>query len=136
MLEFILASSDQEYEAASFMFREYAADIHIDLSFQHFDQELNELRIMYGAANGGIILCIAELKRMYTQPEFRRKGIGKVLLEKAIALAKDLNYEKIRLDTLDYMLPAIKLYEEYGFKKIEPYYFNPISTAVFFEKNL
>jgi len=107
---------------------------------------------MYNATDGGIILCkednnfiacvalrrreakIAELKRMYVQPAHQHKGIGKVLLEKAIALAQSCNYEYIRLDTLNHMTPAINLYKKYGFYEIAPYYFNPVATAVYFEK--
>jgi putative acetyltransferase len=109
---------------------------------------------MYNAADGGIILCkenddfigcvairrsaahIAELKRMYVQPAHQHKGIGKHLLEQSLELAKTLNYECIRLDTLNHMTPAINLYKKYGFYEIPAYYHNPVSTAVYFEKKL
>lgn len=109
---------------------------------------------MYNSSDGGIILCkqenafvgcvalrksetnIAELKRMYVQPAHQRKGIGKVLLEKSIALAVALNYKYIRLDTLNHMQPAINLYKQFGFYEIEAYYHNPIASAVYFEKKL
>ncbi len=109
---------------------------------------------MYNANDGGIILCkeanefiacvairkneegIAELKRMYVQPANQHKGIGKYLLEKAIALAKKCNYKFIRLDTLSNMTPAINLYKKYGFYEIAAYYHNPVATAVYFEMKL
>jgi hypothetical protein len=34
------------------------------------------------------------------------------------------------------MEPAIYLYKQYGFFEIEPYYYNPNATAIFFEKKL
>lgn len=154
MVEYILAENSNDYQAAKQLFKEYADDINIDLSFQKFDKELSEIEKMYAPPVGGIILCkaenkhvgciairnisdkVCELKRMYVHPEFRGKGIGKILLEKIIHLAKDYHYELIRLDTLNYMAPAIHLYKEYNFYEIEPYYFNPNSTAIYFEKKL
>ena len=79
---------------------------------------------------------IAELKRMFIKPAYQKRGIGKTLLEKALELAKKLNYKFIRLDTLNYMTPAIYLYKQYGFYQIAAYYYNPNKTALYFEKLL
>jgi len=154
MPEYIHVKNKQEYMAASDLFREYAAWLNIDLCFQKFDEELNGLEKMYGAPYGGIVLCkeehniigciairkidskTAELKRMYVKPEFQQKGIGTVLLNEALLLAKKYNYKKIRLDTLTNMKPAIDLYKKNGFYEIPAYYYNPESTAVYFEKKL
>ena len=70
---------------------------------------------------------------MFVQAAYQQQGIGKKLLEQVIKLAKDLQYKCIRLDTLNYMAPAINLYKQYGFYEIEAYYNNPDSTAVYFE---
>lgn len=147
-------TSDEEYVEAKKLFREYAALINIDLTFQKFEEELSTINKMYAPPTGGIILCkadeifvgciairkiadsICELKRMYVSPFFQNRGIGKELLEKALQLAIDYNYKFIRLDTLNHMISAIHLYKHYGFYEIEPYYFNPNTTAVFFEKRL
>lgn len=154
MIDFYLAEMDEDYADARVLFKEYAAAIHINLDFQHFDEELDGLKKMYAAPNGGIILAkeksaiiacvgirkisqsVGELKRMYTKPDYQNKGIGKLLLEKALLMAKDCNYAVVKLDTLNYMLPAIHLYRQAGFYEIAPYYHNPISTAVYFEKML
>ena len=151
MPEIIIATTDTEYEAAAKLFKEYADWLNIDLCFQNFEKELVSLQQMYAQPYGGIVLyknenyfigCvgirklhheICELKRMYVRPAFHKKGIGKVLLKKAIALAKKLNYTSIRLDTLNHMQPAISLYKQFGFKEITPYYRNPNNTALFFE---
>jgi len=154
MTEYLLVKTDEEYRAAAALFAEYAAWLNIDLSFQHFEEELQQLKSMYSDSVGGIILCsvsnsftgcvairkitgdIAELKRMYVQPAQRHKGIGKKLLEEAVLLAKKCNYKYIRLDTLSNMTPAINLYKSQGFYEIGAYYNNPVSTAVYFEKQL
>ncbi len=154
MPENIHAITDQHYEAAAVLFRQYAGWLNIDLSFQHFEEELSQLKSMYAAPFGGIILCkenneyagciairtidadTAELKRMYVKPAFQKHGIGNMLLQDALTLARKYNYRRIRLDTLSNMLPAINLYKRNGFYEIPPYYFNPETTAVFFEKFL
>jgi putative acetyltransferase len=154
MTGYLQVKTAEEYIAAAQLFAEYAAWLNIDLSFQHFEEELQQLKIMYGAPAGGIILCrvnnnfagcvairkitadIAELKRMYVQPAQQHKGIGKKLLAEAVLLAKNCNYSCIRLDTLSNMTPAINLYKSHGFYEIPAYYKNPVATAVYFEKLL
>ena len=154
MSSFIRATTASEYAAAKEMFRVYAAAININLDFQHFEKELSDLPKMYSPPNGGIILardqelafgCVAirrineregELKRMYVATEYQNKGFGKILLQRALILAKECNYEKLKLDTLNYMSSAIYLYKQAGFYEIPPYYSNPISTAVYFEIEL
>ncbi len=151
MPDFIIAETDEEYKEAAALFMEYAAWLNIDLSFQHFDDELKVLKSMYAAPNGGIILykienqfaaCVAlrkidtetaELKRMFVKPAFQQKGIGKILLQKALDLAEKLQYKRIRLDTLSHMTPAINLYKQNGFYQIPAYYNNPNHAAVYFE---
>ena len=154
MFEYVFVSKEEEYVEAQRLFNEYAIWLNIDLSFQHFEKELSSLRTMYVEPKGCILLCkhekksvacvavraqekdIAELKRMYVQPAFQKKGIGDVLLNMAIDFSKKAGYKKVRLDTLDTMNPAMALYEKNGFYKISAYYFNPEPNAVYFEKEL
>jgi GNAT superfamily N-acetyltransferase len=151
MGEIIIAATRNDYSIAAQLFKEYADWLGIDLCFQNFDEELRSLSQMYASPCGGIILyrnendfigcvgirklsqTICEVKRMYVQPGFHKKGIGKILLKGAIELARQYNYTSIRLDTLSHMLPAIHLYKKFGFVEIAPYYHNPDSTALFFE---
>jgi putative acetyltransferase len=79
---------------------------------------------------------IAELKRIYVLPAFRKNKIGYLLLTAAIELAKELNFHAIRLDTLASMTSAVNLYKRIGFKEIEPYRYNPIEGTKYFELNL
>lgn len=151
MADYIIAKTEEEYRTAALLFKEYADGLNIDLGFQHFEDELGLLKTMYTARYGGIILCkienefiacvairkinsqTAELKRMFVRPAFQGHGIGKILLLKAILLAKAANYSCIKLDTLSYMTAAINLYKQYGFYEIPAYYHNPNKTAVYFE---
>jgi putative acetyltransferase len=150
----IKATTQEHYHAAIALFKEYATWLNIDLAFQNFDTELIQLPKMYGEPLGIILLntnkdlytgCIAvrnkgekiaELKRMYVQPAYRKNGVAKELLQQAILFAKNAGYKKIRLDTLATMTPAINLYKQFGFYEIPAYYFNPESNAVFFELDL
>ena len=152
MIDIFLAHTEEDYEAAGFLFLKYAKELPIALDFQHFDEELQQLKNIYAVAEGGIILCkennnfigcagirkfnseTGELKRMWIDPSARGKGIGSRILNAAVALALNKNYKEIVLDTLDNMQPAIKLYRQAGFKEIEPYYFNPNKNALFFKK--
>lgn len=154
MPDFIFANSKEEYATAAELFREYAAWLNIDLCFQNFEAELQQLDKMYTLPVGGIILCkeegafigcvgirkindeIAEMKRMWIKTNHHGKGLGSVLLQKAIELAKNCGYKKIQLDTLNTMTPAINLYKKHGFVEIPAYYYNPNETVVYFEKLL
>ena len=152
MREFLIASGEEQMNAAASMFKSYAQWLSIDLSFQHFEEELQQLQQMYAPNVGGIILCrqgnefigcvgirkltetTAELKRMFVLPDYQGKGIGKELLKQAFFLAKNCGYKSVKLDTLNTMLQAMNFYKKNGFIEIAPYYHNPLSTAVYFEK--
>jgi ribosomal protein S18 acetylase RimI-like enzyme len=64
---------------------------------------------------------VGEIKRMYVKPEFRRKGIGKYLLETILNEARQIGYSKIRLETAPFSQTAQLLYRSFGFQDIEPY---------------
>jgi GNAT superfamily N-acetyltransferase len=62
-----------------------------------------------------------EIKRMYVRPEFRRRGIGRALVEALIAEAQGIGYTTMRLDSTGFMAAAHSLYRSMGFREIEPY---------------
>ena len=64
---------------------------------------------------------IAELKRMYVRPSFRRRGIGGALVRRTIEAARNENYSILRLDSAGFMSDAHALYKSFGFKDIAPY---------------
>lgn len=153
-MNIIVARTADHYLAAVQLFKEYAKGLGIDLQFQQFDNELKILPTMYGPPTGELWLiednqsfvgCAAlrqldkqtcELKRMFVQPAFRGLHLGEQLIEVALATAETLGYQKIRLDTLRRLMPALKLYRRYGFEEIPPYNYNPEADVAYFERNI
>lgn len=60
-----------------------------------------------------------ELKKMYFLNELRGLGFGEKLLELCLEAVKELGYKKCYLETLSHMHAAQKLYEKFGFKKLD-----------------
>ncbi len=77
-----------------------------------------------------------EMKRLYVRPEYRGLGVGRLLAEGTMNLARVGGYDCILLDTLDTMESARALYQELAFEDIPPYYYNPIPGAHYLKARL
>ena len=148
------AHTQNEFEQARILFKEYADVLEVDLSFQDFEKELETIHVQYNIPDGGLLLAYenenpvacagvrrsdeetAELKRMYVKSAYRGHRIGVELLKRSLSLAKNLGYKTIRLDTLQNMVKAQELYKSFGFYIIPPYRFNPIPGTMYMEKIL
>jgi len=64
---------------------------------------------------------VIELKRMFVMPDHQGKGYGRLLLEHAIAYAREQKYNKICLDTRRQFSAAQHLYRSCGFQETEKY---------------
>ena len=80
---------------------------------------------------------IMEIKRMYTRPEARGKGVAAEVLKELEAWAHSLNYSSCILETLKENLQAVRLYEKSGYHIIPNYgQYAGIENSVCFEKAL
>ena len=57
-----------------------------------------------------------ELRKMYLAPEFRHRGLGKFLLQHALAEARRLGFERVLLETATGLKEALRLYRSFGFQ--------------------
>jgi GNAT superfamily N-acetyltransferase len=73
---------------------------------------------------GGVIKykdVIGEITRTYVRSAYRRKGIGKALLEHVLAEAGELGFSSVFLGSWGFMKAAHALYRSCGFQEVEPY---------------
>ncbi len=151
-IDVIQATLPEHIEQARSLFLEYGRSLGFSLCFQSFDEELKTLPGAYGPPSGRLLVarcadhaagCIAlrkleagicEMKRLYVRPGDRGRGLGRMLVERLIAEARAIGYERMRLDTIESaMKDAIALYRRMGFKEIAPYSAIPIESALWME---
>jgi putative acetyltransferase len=143
-----------DIEAADRLFRAYAHFLDVDLCFQGFSEELAGLPGAYVPPSGRLLLaevagepvgCVAlrplapevcEMKRMWVEPGFGGRGIGRALAERVVAEARASGYHAMRLDTLPKLEAAQHVYRSLGFVEIPDYYDNPLEGVRMFELDL
>ncbi len=139
------------------LFEEYASWLNEDLCFQGFAQELATLPGAYAPPRGRLLLAgpsgdafgcvalrplhddresVAEVKRLYVQPRARGEHWGRRLASLVIEEARQIGYRELKLDTLQRMTQARRLYESLGFVECEPYYHNPLGAPVYMRLDL
>lgn len=80
---------------------------------------------------------IMEVKRMYTSPDWRGKGIATGVLAELERWAAELSYEKCILETGKRQPEAIGLYKKNGYQSIPNYgKYVAMENSVCFEKEL
>jgi putative acetyltransferase len=149
------AETPAQIAQARELFLEYAQSLGFSLCFQNFDKELATLPGDYAPPYGRLLLaeyetriagCVAlhklennicEMKRLYLRPQFRGKGLGRALADRIIAEARQIGYQRMRLDTVEpVMKDAVAMYRRIGFREISPYCTNPIAGALYMELEL
>lgn len=141
------AFSTEDFAIVRQLFREYQAELGIDLCFQGFAAEVEGLPGDYAPPSGRLLLafrddvavgCVAlravdgarcEMKRLYLRPGARGSGLGRALVERLLSEARAEGYGEVVLDTLPSMAEAQRMYERFGFRDIPPYRANPVAGA-------
>lgn len=156
MTQVVDAASEADYQSARVLFEEYARAVEVDLCFQNFTAELGRLREMYGPPRGYLLLAradgadvgcvgvrpfgsasdVCEMKRLYVRPAARGLDLGRQLATTVIHRARAAGYQRMVLDTLNWMTPAIALYRSLGFRETAAYYPNPLPGVVYLALDL
>lgn len=159
MLRIEQASSGDQITLARELFLQYAKSLSVDLCFQDFTRELQELPGKYAPPKGRLFLAyinddatiahlagcgalrpfsddICEMKRLYVRPEFRGRGFGRALTLELITAAREIGYRALRLDTLPEMREAHKMYQALGFREIAPYRAGKLEDLLYLELDL
>ena len=84
------------------------------------------------------VLDEADISNIVVNKNFRNQKIGSSLLEALIDLAISFNIKIINLEVRKSNVPAIKLYEKYGFEVcgIRKNYYNNTEDAILMKKDL
>ena len=78
-----------------------------------------------------------EIKRMYTKPDFRKKGFASAIVKELEIWAKECGYRKAVLESSLQQNEAISVYEKSGYSKIPNYrQYIGIDKSVCYKKEL
>ncbi|MFN2613471.1 MAG: GNAT family N-acetyltransferase [Actinomycetota bacterium] len=133
-------TTPDEMEAARFLVRSYFHSWGLEeIDDPELLAELDELGPRYAPPDGTLLICTIDaepagvvgfrrhderscvMKRMFVQPEFRRRGVARVLALELLRSAERLGYTRMVLDTPSDNARAIELYRLIGFTPAEPY---------------
>ncbi len=152
--------TEADLAATATLIRDYVASLDIDLSFQSIDAEMAELPGKYAPPAGELWLArrtvdkaplgcvclrplpepatagLCEVKRLYVSTQARGMGLGRAMVAAVVAHARKLGYREIRLDTLNTMTAALRIYRDAGFVEIPAYYETPVADTCFMAKTL
>ena len=150
-ISIIKASSKAELLSFSALLKEYAELRNYDEALGDIQSEIFKLPGEYAPPDGCILLAkfnsniagctairklsnsICEMKRLFVRDLYHGNNIGHVLITSMLQEARNLTYKKMRLDTHPWMEHATKLYISLGFKRIDPYNYNPTPGIQHFE---
>jgi ribosomal protein S18 acetylase RimI-like enzyme len=77
-----------------------------------------------------------EVKRMFVNPAFRKRGVARALMVRLLEVAASRGYRRVRLGTLHSMTAAQALYRDLGFLEIPRYRPDEHTDTMFFERPL
>ena len=147
--EIVPVETAAQLEEVRRLFQEYWDSFQFTPCFQNFGAELAGLpgdyvppggRLAVALVSGAAAGCAAlraidsarcEAKRLYVRPKFRTLGIGRALLDWAIAEARTIGYRELLGDTMPVMERALAMYDRMGFERTAPYGAKPTEGAIY-----
>ena len=94
--------------------------------------------VLCGFITGVYLLDTADIYSVAVSADYRKKGVGKRLLEEFFDQLPD-EVQAVNLEVRESNIPAIKLYEKTGFQSVglrKNFYSDPRENAVLMTKNL
>ncbi len=67
----------------------------------------------------GLPADTCELVKMYLLPQARGTGLGRTLIEKCLAFAKETGYKQVYLETMPELKQALNVYAKFGFEYLK-----------------
>jgi molybdate transport system substrate-binding protein len=134
----IRPARERDHPAIRAIVRDVLAEYRLSCSPADTDSDLADLRASYFdrggnmdsvvAEDGSVVGCCGvypldretcELRKMYLVPGARGKGLGRRLLQRALAFARGSGFRRVELETASVLKDAIALYTRNGFRPIE-----------------
>jgi GNAT superfamily N-acetyltransferase len=130
-----------------------AVDSTVPIGLRQLDEVIAELPGVYGPPGGDVLLAVnhsdvvacgalrgvqpgvGEMRRIYVRRDHFGPVFGPRLVRALLDRAREIGYERVRVDALPSMEAAIQYYQEMGFKPIPKYWPHPVAGALFFEWN-
>jgi putative acetyltransferase len=146
--------SFEQLSTVQTLLKEYWTSLGFDRETFGFGEEIDSLPGAYVRPGGRLALailsdqpvgCIAlrrldnnscEMKRLFVRQAARGKGVALALLTWLVAEARLQGYSAMLADTLPAMTDALRLYERFGFKRVEPYSAKPTPGAIYLQLKL
>ena len=87
----------------------------------YFVAELNEVIVGGGGIypTDGLPAGTCELVKMYLLPLARGNGLGRTLIERSLAFAKEAGYKQVYLESMPELKQALKVYAKFGFEYLK-----------------
>ena len=153
-MQMIQPENAAEWDQVRELFREYWTSFGFSPCFQGFETEVAGLPGAYAPPGGALVLALidgqvagcaalrrfdaqrGEAKRLYVRPQFRGRGVGRALLDWAIAEARGMGYREMVGDTIPQMAVALAMYDRAGFERTGPYAEAPTPGAIYLRLKL
>ena len=135
-----------ELALARHVLAQYGDSLSVDLSFQHFEDELISLPGEYAQPNGGLLLafvngvvtgcCAFRALHDVDYPNACEMRLGGLLIEQCMVEARAAGYMHMLLEVLQDFEVARHLYGSAGFVEVPPFYLSPLAGSQFLMAHL